>query len=125
MCLLIIGFSRAQDFENKGNYMSVGVGTDLFVSHADDGFAVGPFLINYERGITDIIGIGRFGRVIRRVIRLYENTMTSCGMAPDLFRWVEVHIILSSTFPKWTYAGAGLGGHFSDTDYYGRSFELK
>jgi len=127
LCLLIIGFSRAQDFENKGNYMSVGIGTDLFVSHADDGFAIGPFLINYERGITDMIGIGRFGAGLSAEYSVYTgeyNDKVADGSRLILMGRGTYHFEFN--VPKMdVYAGAGLGGHFSDTDYYGRSFELK
>jgi hypothetical protein len=44
---------NAQSFQNKGNYLQVGFGAQVHT--------LGPLSIGYERGITGLIGIGRFG----------------------------------------------------------------
>lgn len=56
----------AQDFENKGNYITIGYGVDLggrpgtgTIVHK--GIGLGPIMATYERGITDVLGIGRIG----------------------------------------------------------------
>ena len=44
---------NAQAFQNKGNYLQVGFGAQAH--------SLGPISVGYERGITGLIGIGRFG----------------------------------------------------------------
>jgi hypothetical protein len=44
---------NAQAFQNKGNYLQVGFGAQVHT--------LGPISVGYERGITGLIGIGRFG----------------------------------------------------------------
>lgn len=54
----------AQDFEKGGNYITIGYGVDatgLPGSKVYRKLGIGPVLLTYERGITDIIGIGRIG----------------------------------------------------------------
>jgi hypothetical protein len=45
--------SSAQAFEKGSNYLQAGYGLQLYT--------LGPICIGYEKGITDVIGIGRFG----------------------------------------------------------------
>jgi hypothetical protein len=45
--------SSAQAFEKGSNYLQAGYGLQINT--------LGPICIGYEKGITDIIGIGRFG----------------------------------------------------------------
>jgi len=54
--------ASAQDFEKNGNYVTVGYGLDLY-GHpgGSSGLGLGPIMASYERGITDILGIGRIG----------------------------------------------------------------
>ncbi len=54
----------AQDFEKGGNYITIGYGIDasgLPGSNVYRKLGFGPVMATYERGITDIIGIGRIG----------------------------------------------------------------
>ena len=54
----------AQDFEKGGNYITIGYGVDangLPGSKVYRKLGFGPVMLTYERGITDIIGIGRIG----------------------------------------------------------------
>jgi len=57
----------AQAFQNKTNVITLGAGFDPYYSHyASYGYnykksAVGPFILAYERGITELLGIGRIG----------------------------------------------------------------
>lgn len=53
----------AQDFEKGGNYITIGYGVNgqpgyISGSHKS---AIGPVIFTYERGITDVLGIGRIG----------------------------------------------------------------
>ena len=59
--------SNAQDFEKNGNYISAGYGlgtfnpfVNLFVNNTSS-TTIGPGMIVYERGVTDVLGIGRIG----------------------------------------------------------------
>lgn len=63
--LLSLG-SFAQDFENGGNYVTVGYGVDPWgFPYTGVGtykkVGIGPIMATYERGITDVLGIGRIG----------------------------------------------------------------
>lgn len=58
--LFSIGNSFAQDFEKGGNYITTGFGFDPFY-HPLGYYGIGPVVVGYERGITDILGIGRIG----------------------------------------------------------------
>lgn len=55
--LLSLNFGYAQDFEKNGNYITVGYVLDPFsYNRLGNGVSVA-----YERGITDVLGIGRIG----------------------------------------------------------------
>ena len=66
--IFIIGNSFAQDFEKGGNYITTGFGFDPWGYHGvGNAFgtykksSIGPIVATYERGITDVLGIGRIG----------------------------------------------------------------
>lgn len=62
MLLAMCSNSSAQDFVKGGNYVSVGYGVDAGGLPGNfGGLGLGPVSATYERGVTDIIGIGRIG----------------------------------------------------------------
>ena len=62
MLLAMCSNSSAQDFVKGGNYVSVGYGVDAGGLPGNfSGLGLGPVSATYERGVTDIIGIGRIG----------------------------------------------------------------
>ncbi len=54
-----------QSFQNGGNYITLGFGLDPYGrAHNGNGYrhtAIGPIVLTYERGITELLGIGRIG----------------------------------------------------------------
>lgn len=66
--LFSVSFSNAQYFKKGENYISGGLG----LSPWSRGFLTAGFVGGYERGITDIIGIGRIG-VGGNIGLFYEN----------------------------------------------------
>jgi len=58
VCLLSFSSVYSQDFEKGGNYISIGYNLDPFRGNNYMGHG-GSFA--YERGITDVLGIGRIG----------------------------------------------------------------
>ena len=57
---------NAQDFKKAGNYVTIGYGLDPWGHPVLGGLgykksSLGPVLAFYERGITDLVGIGRIG----------------------------------------------------------------
>lgn len=68
LCGFFINSLNAQSFENGGNYITLGFGVDPYgrsgVPGAGYGYrnaGVGPIMLTYERGITELLGIGRIG----------------------------------------------------------------
>lgn len=57
--LFIVNNSNAQTIENKDNIIYAGFGIDPFYRGYQKN--IGPLIVGYERIITDVIGIGRFG----------------------------------------------------------------
>lgn len=55
--ILLAGISHAQLFQKGGNYISAGLGSDPL----NRGFITAGFVGGYEKGVTDVIGIGRIG----------------------------------------------------------------
>jgi hypothetical protein len=62
-------FASAQSFQKDGNYLQAGFGAQLN--------ALGPLSVGYERGITGLVGIGRFGvgGVIAHELYYSPNTL--------------------------------------------------
>jgi hypothetical protein len=71
VCVLGLNTVNAQDFEKGGNYVTIGYGLDPWGHHVNNGNAwgnakyrktsIGPSILTYERGVTDVLGIGRIG----------------------------------------------------------------
>ena len=75
--------TNAQDFEKNGNYISAGYGlgtfnpfVDLFLNN-NSTTTIGPVMIMYERGITDILGKGRIGVGANINTTIYGSSSTS------------------------------------------------
>jgi hypothetical protein len=125
-CLLSTGLIQAQEFENKGNYATFGLGNEFFSSPVDNSFAVGSFIFNYERGISEVIGIGRIG--IGATVGYSYFSGSHEGISAD---GSKLTVIARGTYhfefnvPKMdVYAGVGAGGQFSNSDYFGRKFKM-
>lgn len=63
---LVTPIITAQSFKNRHNYLSAGLGIDplghrLISGSSFDRTSIGPIQIAYERGVTDLLGIGRIG----------------------------------------------------------------
>lgn len=68
VCLIVSPTIFSQAFEKDRNYITLGYGLDPYggANKYNAGFnhrkaIIGPFILTYERGITDILGIGRIG----------------------------------------------------------------
>ena len=68
LCGFFFNSLNAQSFENGGNYITLGFGVDPYgnsgMANTGNGYrhaAVGPIMLSYERGITELLGIGRIG----------------------------------------------------------------
>ena len=60
--LFLVTTSFSQDFEKGSNVVTLGFGVDPYYSvGAGSRTALGPVVLTYERGITDVLGIGRIG----------------------------------------------------------------
>lgn len=54
--------ANAQEFEKNGNYVTAGYGLNFRgIPGTGVGIGLGPIMATYERGVTDILGIGRIG----------------------------------------------------------------
>lgn len=58
--IMLSGMTMAQDFVKGGNYITLGFGFDPFY-RPYHGYGIGPVILGYERGVTDVLGIGRIG----------------------------------------------------------------
>jgi len=110
-CLLSIGLIQAQDFENKGNYAIAGVGLDPYYTPLNGGLGLGPFKLGYERGITEVIGIGRIGVGGSVSYSYYSGThegFEDRGTRVSIFARGTYHFEFN--VPKMdVYAGVGVG----------------
>lgn len=68
MCLIVSPTIFAQAFEKDANFITLGFGLDPYgrATKYNAGFgykqtSIGPIILTYERGITDLLGIGRIG----------------------------------------------------------------
>ena len=127
MVIMILSINlNAQDFEKGGNYVCVGYGLDPW-GNPGNGFAfdnsnyrkttIGPSLLMYERGITDILGIGRIGVGGGFAHSLYSEKWVSAGAE---YKNVShrISVILRAAYhfefdiPKMdVYAGVGTAFH--------------
>ncbi|MDX2359480.1 MAG: outer membrane beta-barrel protein [Crocinitomicaceae bacterium] len=63
ICLMTLGSAFSQDFVKGGNYISLGYGLDPYrgSSNIGNNYIGHGGGVAYERGVTDVLGIGRIG----------------------------------------------------------------
>lgn len=138
ICLFSINGLYAQDFVKNGNYVTVGYGFNPWSVNAVKAykgytgykhFGIGPILVSYERGITDILGIGRIG--VGGSVGFSTHSSSWSALSYDIignppvlvastdeykYNWTEIAIMAKAAYhfefdiPKMdVYAGVGLG----------------
>ncbi len=115
MALFLGSNGNAQNIENKDNIIYLGFGIDPFYRGYQKN--IGPLMLGYERIITDIIGIGRFG-----VGGTVAQSWYGGGYGRTaLLAKAAYHFDFNVTGLDF-YAGAGLGTYFYNFDnhYYGK-----
>ena len=135
LALIVLSINvNAQDFEKGGNYVTVGYGLDPWGHSINNGNgwgnngnykknSIGPSILMYERGITDILGIGRIGAGGGFAHSIYNQKWSDNSG----YEYKEVRqrlsIILKAAYhfefdiPKMdVYAGVGAAiHHYTDT----------
>lgn len=123
---LITSGSFAQDFEKGGNYITLGYGLDPWGYPSGNAYGVynnykksviGPIVATYERGITDVLGIGRIGVGGGIAQSWYTQKYTYAyfnGQYEDVYSTSRTSILLRAAYhfefnvPKMdVYAGLG------------------
>ena len=123
--LLVVAFgtaANAQDFEKDGNYITLGIGTRFNINlnanyHSYKAF--GPLMFAYERGITDILGIGRIGVGGGIAYSTSSSKYTDFLGYESTYRSTDITVLLKGAYhfefdiPKMdVYAGVGIANHF-------------
>jgi hypothetical protein len=122
-CLAAITGSIAQDFENGKSYLSAGLGLD-FLGHREIGFSVlgtskrssiGPIQLSYERGVTEILGVGRIG-VGGTITQAFYTQQYTSGVDEITYSRARLGLMVRGAYhfefdiPKMdVYAGIGTG----------------
>ncbi len=119
-CMLFSGLTFAQDFEKGGNYVTAGFGFDPFYRPLGY-YGIGPVVVGYERGITDILGIGRIGAGGTFGATFYPGTYANgvhyTGTRFSILGRATYHFEFD--VPRMdVYAGVGLGVHIINEPYY-------
>jgi hypothetical protein len=120
ICALSIGSSYGQDFVKGGNYVTLGYGFDPYYRPLGN-FGIGPVVATYERGITDILGIGRIGAgggvSAAFYPGTYSNGLTYTGSRFSIMGRGTYHFEFD--IPKMdVYAGAGFAVNIDKEPYY-------
>ena len=133
--------SFSQDFEKGGNYITAGFGLDPWgypkgnaYGYTGNGYkrtAIGPIVATYERGITDVLGIGRIGVGGGIAQSWYTQKYTytySGGTYEDVYRTSRTSILLRAAYhfefdiPKMDFyagVGASINIHsYTDREWY-------
>jgi hypothetical protein len=128
ICFLATGLLNAQDFRKGGNYVNLGYGLDPWGSPlVTSTFGtvntsnIGPIMLMYERGVTDVLGIGRIGAGGGLAQSFYTQKYTYLGIE-ERNHTSRTSLIARATYhfefdiPKLdVYAGVGGGLHiYSD-----------
>lgn len=119
-CALALNTATAQDFEKGGNYVTLGYGLDPWYNAGllatSSRSTIGPIMLTYERGVTDILGIGRIGAGGALIQSFYNRNYTN----GTYNRTSRTGLIARATYhfefdiPKMdVYAGVGGGVYFS------------
>jgi len=130
ICFLVTGLLSAQDFRKDGNYINLGYGLDpwgsaLYTSSLGsvNRTNIGPIMLMYERGVTDVLGIGRIGVGGGLAQSFYSQRHTYLGIE-DRYNTSRTSIVARGAYhfefdiPKLdVYAGLGGAFHlYSDKD---------
>lgn len=132
-CALALNTGIAQDFEKGGNYVTLGYGLDPWGHPSVGGnglgligagykkSTIGPIMLTYERGVTDVLGIGRIGAG-GAIVQTFYNQKYTYGNVVDTYNRSRLGVIARATYhfefdiPKMdVYAGVG-GGVYFNTD---------
>ncbi len=86
LCGFFFNSLNAQSFQNGGNYITLGFGVDPYgksgATSAGYGYkhaGIGPIMLTYERGITELLGIGRIGVGGGVAQTFYSSKYTTAG----------------------------------------------
>lgn len=131
--------ANAQDFKKDGNYVTAGYGLNFRgLPGTGVGIGLGPIMATYERGVTDILGIGRIGAGGGIAFSSYNHSINNNKYVngPSLFVFIptenkyktnRVTPFIKATYhfefdiPKLdVYAGVGIGVNieFEKDKYY-------
>ena len=131
--ILILCNVGAQDFVKGGNYITVGFGIDPY--HGNNGVGnafgtykksgIGPVIATYERGITDVLGIGRIG-VGGSFAKSWYTQKDKYGNIEDVYRTSRFSFMAKAAYhfefgieKMDVYAGIAAGAHFyTDKNVY-------
>lgn len=117
---LILTGAFAQDFEKGGNYIITGFGFDPYY-HPLGNYGIGPVIVGYERGVTDILGIGRIGAGGTFAATFYPGTYLNgvhyTGSRFSIVGRAAYHFEFDVPGMD-VYAGAGIGVHILNEPYY-------
>lgn len=138
-CLLVSGLSFGQAFEKGGNYITLGYGLDPW-GHPGIGNAfgtykksyIGPIMMTYEYGVTDILGIGRIGAG-GGVAQSFYTQRYKYGNVEDVYRRSRTAVLVRAAYhfdfgidKLDVYAGVGGAVYFyTDTDKYFDPYDSK
>ncbi len=123
-------FSQAQDFKKGGNYVTAGYGIDVAsgLSGTVIGIGLGPIMLTYERGITDVLGIGRIGAGggVATSFYSYNSTSVFFSTYENKYRTTRITPFIRGTYhfefdieKLDVYAGVGVGVNIdSEKDRY-------
>tara|TARA_R110002072_G_C7977210_1_gene535668 strand:- start:2911 stop:3489 length:579 start_codon:yes stop_codon:yes gene_type:complete len=128
--------ANSQDFEKGGNYVSFGYGLDPFgfpptIGASYKRTSIGPILGFYERGITDILGIGRIGVGGGLGYSIYNQKYTDF-FGESVYRRTRLSIIAKAAYhfefdveKMDVYAGVGASVNiYNDVDKYYSAFGI-
>ena len=122
-CIAVTNSTIAQDFEKDKNYLSVGLGLDFFgyreignsLSGTSRRSSIGPIQLAYERGITDVLGVGRIG-VGGVVTQAFYTQKYTNGADQTTYNRSRLGLMVCGAYhfefdiPKMdVYAGIGIG----------------
>ena len=121
----LCSYSSAQDFVKGGNYASLGFVVDPFGNNIVGGnnVALGAVLA-YDRGITDVLGIGRIGAGGIIGFSSYQTSSASIFIATTKYRRTRIAVMARATYhfefdidKLDVYAGVAGGMYYNiDTD---------
>lgn len=126
VCLLSFSSAFSQEFVKGGNYVTVGYGLDPYRGNHYIGHGGG---VAYERGVTDVLGIGRIGAGggISTMFYNYRTNITDFNTARLTFS-ARATYHFEFDIPKLdVYAGVGFAFNvdFEETNIVGFNNKTK